>query len=121
MCLRTEPSSRSSFVSLILRRLTRQVGHVVIRLSFRFRREETSQLSPDRLDLVAVGFGRVLAGNRTLVHESPMERAVSELSRPVDFLFEATGRRMICSWINESRDTDALSLTPRLQKDGGTK
>jgi hypothetical protein len=41
MCLQTEPSSRSSLVSLVLRRLTRQMAHVVIRLGFRFRREKT--------------------------------------------------------------------------------
>jgi hypothetical protein len=97
------------------------MSHVVVRLRLRFRREETSQLSPDRLDLLAVSLGRVLAGNRTLVRESSMERAVSELSRPVDFLFDAAWRMIICSRINELRDTDELSLTPRLQKDGGTK
>jgi hypothetical protein len=61
MCLHNPASESFSFVSLVLRHLTRQMGHVVIRLGFRFRREETSQLSPDRLDLLTVGLGRVLA------------------------------------------------------------
>jgi len=53
--------SRLTFASLVSRYLTRQMGHVVVHLGLRFRREKTTQLSPDRLDLLAVGLGRLLA------------------------------------------------------------